>query len=349
MTTLRRGGEHDGAADPRDPRDDGTRRRRGAAVAGGDGFSVEEIARRVGRARRDAGDVVKRAHEDAQERVRTRARHARETAGKVHADARRHARDGARQAAGRARAAARQGRHRAEPRPDAATVAWPVALLALLCVIALVVAVVALSGSDRTNRPSPINGDQLGPAPVETVDQYVTRADAALDAIDDAEPHWALVSLLPARSPSEAAAAVDGIAGLRVATMIVGSTGIRDIPEPVAGATRADVLTREYDAYLRALTLPEAVAAPEVTGLVVRATADRLREIRGRDGVAAVEPLPADAVAGRFGIRPLTAGHDAFAESLPEALVPPAPEEPDAGAGSGSGADPAAGASGTGE
>lgn len=190
------------------------------------------------------------------------------------------------------------------------SVDWPWALLALLCVIGLVAAVVILSGSDRMSRGPLVNGDALGPGATESVAAYVARADASLSGLDDAggDPsrHWALVSFLPAQGPRESAAAVEGIPGLRVAQLVVGAGGFRALPEPIAGENRADVLAREFDTYVTALNLPAGTAPGGVSGLVIEGMPEQLREIRTRPGVTAVEALPAGAVAGHFGVRPLT-------------------------------------------
>lgn len=58
--------------------------------------------------------------------------------------------------------------------------------------------------------------------------------------------------------------------------------------------------------------------APAIIGLVVRATPGQLREVARLPGVRAVEALPADAVWGRFAVRPLQPQFSETASPLPD-------------------------------
>lgn len=208
-------------------------------------------------------------------------------------------------------------RHRAhepERRPGDGVSPY-VAIASLVCVVMLAAAMFFMAGSDRVSRPMNINGDMVGIETGETVADYAERAAKTLEdpppLADGSEasrraPHWALVSFDPAVDAQVAAAAVDNIHGLRVSVLYAGQIVSRPLPEPTEGATRADVIDRELGLIRRAAGPGVQGNDPVgVTGLLVRGTVLQLRGIQSRPGVVAVEALPADAVAGRFGVRPL--------------------------------------------
>ncbi|QGS33668.1 hypothetical protein FOB82_00615 [Corynebacterium xerosis] len=207
-------------------------------------------------------------------------------------------------------------RHRApEPEKSASDGVSPVmAAIAILCVLGLAVALVLMSGSDRVSGPMNVNGDFAGPESEESVSDYAARASESLgtplpladgSAPEEGAEHWALVSFDPPADADVAEAAVDGIEGLRVGTLYVGPMASRPIAEPTAGQSRADVIRAELDLIARAAGPVIGGGEHGITGLLVRAPLEQLRAIEGRPGVAAVEALAADAVYGRFGVRPL--------------------------------------------
>lgn len=183
----------------------------------------------------------------------------------------------------------------------------------------------------------PVGGDRLGPEQGMTVAAYIARARASLDGGDEATGHWALVSLSAAATPSAAADLLDGAAersgvgpgALRVARVLLQppladvSTAVQEIavPEPSVDRSRRDVLGAAWDkaaATAAAVAGPgraggirrwEAAtlrdAGPALIGAVVYARPAVLRSLAATDGVRAVEALPADAVAGVFGVAPL--------------------------------------------
>lgn len=165
------------------------------------------------------------------------------------------------------------------------------ALLSLLCVIGLAMTLVLLAGSDRVSRPPGAMGDFLGPESGETVADYRVRAEGTLDSLADD-------------------GAVEGFDSMRVATVLVGPVASRDMPEPVAGQRRYDVIERAVASAGRSAGAGDSADGPRVNGLVVRGTLGQLRVVRGRPGVAVVEALPADAVRGRFGVRALSEMED---------------------------------------
>lgn len=189
------------------------------------------------------------------------------------------------------------------------------ALLSLLCVIGLAMTLLLLAGSDRVSRPPGTMGDFLGPESGESVADYRARAEGTLDSLadDGAEAqaaHWALVTFDPPADVATAAAAVEGFDSMRVATVLVGPVASRDMPEPVAGQRRYDVIERAVASAGRSAGAGDSADGPRVNGLVVRGTLGQLRVVRGRPGVAVVEALPADAVRGRFGVRALSEMED---------------------------------------
>ncbi len=236
-------------------------------------------------------------------------------------------------------------RHRApEPAKKSGEGVSPVAAaISIVCVIGLAVVLVVMAGSDRVHGPMNVNGDVVGVESGEPLADYAARASESLrtpppladgSTADVNARHWALVSFDPPADAATAAAAVDGIDGLRVGTMFVGPTVSRSLPEPVAGTTRADVFARELDLIGRSAGVAvEGYHGVGITGLLVRGTLGQLRSIEGRPGVVAVEALAADAVVGRFGVRPLP---------LPEPEPAPEPGDvPDPAPEAGDGAEPA--------
>ena len=171
----------------------------------------------------------------------------------------------------------------------------------------LVAGFVALGGiwvagqSDLTAKPMALNGDQLGQNYGESAAEYQLRAMNSLSRLDESAPTWALVTF---RSPQTAVAAAD-IAPvdkvLRVSAMIEEGLPPIELPEPVAGATRAGVFT-----HANALIRISGKTPGKLTGLVVYAPKQQLMALASNPDVFSVEALPADAVWGRFGITPVT-------------------------------------------
>lgn len=202
----------------------------------------------------------------------------------------------------------RSSRHRAADTTRRDGIHPGFAIASLLCVVALIAVVFALSGSDRMAKPMAINGDQLGPDYDENLGAYALRAKETLDDArvnNHEQQRWALVSFTPPASIDTAAAAVSNIDGLRVAQVLMGPAAAVGVPEPTGSESRADVFTR-----VRELTGPMAGFEPnspelDFTGLVVYGNADQLVQIAERKEIFAVEALPTDARAGHFGVQPL--------------------------------------------
>ncbi|PXX62346.1 hypothetical protein DFR70_107214 [Nocardia tenerifensis] len=191
-------------------------------------------------------------------------------------------------------------------------------LAAGVAVVALVVFIVLL-GVLHPPRKAGVFTDRLGPEQGEQVADYLARARDSLAGADTAD-HWALVSftepVVPEQIPPNSG-------GLRIAQVLYRvpvprvQTPLVAVPVPAGDA--AAVASAESAAWL----LPRAALddrAAEVgalsaarlrsgcacaVGIVVRGPLDGLRKIASQNGIRAVEALPADAVAGRFGVVPL--------------------------------------------
>ncbi|HJC86289.1 MAG TPA: hypothetical protein H9751_12280 [Candidatus Corynebacterium faecigallinarum] len=187
--------------------------------------------------------------------------------------------------------------------------AW-VMWLSVLCLVALGITVLTLSNSERMSRPQAINGDSLGPETGETVVDYVTRARESLveaeTGADSDDPRWALVTPMVPAGTEPLTEMLSDQADLRVSTLLAGNTQW-SLPEPAVGQHRGDVF-----AEARALMAANAGVevddpALDVLGVLVHGTPAQLRALDDRPDVLTVEALPADAVYGRIGMRPVSA------------------------------------------
>lgn len=181
--------------------------------------------------------------------------------------------------------------------------AW-VMWLSVACLVALVVAVIALSNSDRMSRPGAVNGDALGPETGESTEDYLARAADALAAATGDEPRWALVSPDGPADVAALTAVFTDQPDLRVSTLLAGNVQWT-LPEPAVGHRREDVFTLARHRVAASAGVPDTDGALGITGVIVRGTPDQLRAVASTPGVRGVEPLPPDAVYGRFGSRPL--------------------------------------------
>ncbi len=220
-------------------------------------------------------------------------------------------------------AEANQGATKKTPRRSrghSSEVSPAIAILSFLCVLGLAILMIVLSQSTRVGGTQHINGDFLGPQGWENgnPEAYAQRADETLAdraaesaEVSDGNPlgpklhFWALASFDTRQDSATVARAVDDIAGLRVATALVGTMSSRDLPEPIDGASHQEVLDQELAVAASSAQVP--LDSPDllINGLVVYGTIDQLQRLREQDSIIAVEALPADASRGRFGIRPL--------------------------------------------
>ncbi|WP_193487781.1 hypothetical protein [Corynebacterium heidelbergense] len=179
--------------------------------------------------------------------------------------------------------------------------AW-VMWVSAVCTALLVLAVVALSQSDRTSRvPLPM-GDQLGPIGMEGR-EYQQFADRQLASMQGEEPRWALITPDAPWDAGGLKAALGDVPG-RVSTLLVGPNVQWVLPEPVAGHTRAEVFDRALaDLSAKAGLRPGDPRRVVVNGVLIRATPDVLRGVDAKTGVRLVEPADPGAIYGRMGVR----------------------------------------------
>ena len=160
---------------------------------------------------------------------------------------------------------------------------------AIAIVVFLLVLVVFLAGACGPGPTRSLQGDQLGPDPEESAEQYQTRA---AESVEDARREtYALVTFDPPVNAQTAAQAVD--AAERV-NAVIAQDDFRpiELPEPTDGETRVDVLTR-------------AIAKEKINSVIIYEDGKTLEEIAQGADIFAVEAAPHDAAWGGFGIRPL--------------------------------------------
>src|SRR5690606_11755660 len=146
----------------------------------------------------------------------------------------------------------------------------------------------------------------------------------SLSGTDSAE-HWALVSFTEYQSPHRLPELAGGLRIGRVLYQVPLPRVQTQLVTVQVPATEEVVLRSAEDAAWQLLDqLRRATAIDERTekvitvsaarlregcacavGLIVRGTLDQLRDLAARNGIRAVEALPADAVAGAFAVVPL--------------------------------------------
>ncbi|AEF39824.1 hypothetical protein [Hoyosella subflava] len=167
-----------------------------------------------------------------------------------------------------------------------------------------------------------IRTDRLGPVSGESAEEYAVRAAAALNEAPE-ETAWALLTFDP---PARSAEVIDATGDTRISRVVVdGGAGARpdddeyrvlpdmpiDLPSPVPGViTSHEALETAVSSALSRLrtfrgafedgTPPDCTC---VVGVVVRADGETLRSIAEHESVSTAEPLPGDAVWGRFAVR----------------------------------------------
>ena len=175
-----------------------------------------------------------------------------------------------------------------------------VAALMLLGVLALVV--VLAFGLLGTQPRTALQGDQLGPDGTETAAEYRERAEASLAQAD--EPAYALVGFSEPLSAQEVSDALRPIQ--RMDAIVIGLAAPIAVPEPVTGATRADVIdTVLFRVADHAGDMGEEAPA-KVDAVVVYSGGSQLRALASDPRVDTVEVAPEDAAWGSFGVRPPT-------------------------------------------
>ncbi|MBB3038820.1 hypothetical protein [Hoyosella altamirensis] len=197
---------------------------------------------------------------------------------------------------------------------------WRIASVVVFVGFLVVVVIVGYLTPPRTS--DSIRTDRLGPVSGESAEDYAARAAAALSEAPE-EPTWALLTFDP---PARLAEVIDVTGDTRISRVVVdGSAGARpdddkyrilpdmpiDLPAPVPGVNNSyDALETAVSSALSRLrtfrgafedgTPPDCSC---VVGVVVRADGETLRRISEHKGVYTAEPLPDDAVWGRFAVR----------------------------------------------
>ncbi|QBS44104.1 hypothetical protein [Nocardia sp. CS682] len=201
--------------------------------------------------------------------------------------------------------------------PDRRTL--PLGRLALAAAAVALVLFIVLLGVLNPPRKDGVSTDRLGPEQGEQVTDYLARAQASLEGTDIAD-HWALVSftepLVPEQIPRHSG-------GMRISQVLyqVSIPRVQTplVAVPVPQGDEAAVSSAESAAWLLPRTVADqraasinALAAARLrsgcactVGLVLRGPLDGLRNLAAQNGIRAVQALPSDAVADRFGVVPL--------------------------------------------
>ena len=149
--------------------------------------------------------------------------------------------------------------------------------------------IIFLAGACGPGPTQTLQGDQLGPEPEESAEQYQSRAATSVEGAR--RDTYALVTFAEATDAKTAAEAVEG--AQRVSAVITQTDLLpEEIPEPTQGENRADVFTR-------------AVEDKDINSVIIYDDGTMLEEITQRAEVFAVEAAPNDAAWGSFGIRPV--------------------------------------------
>ncbi|TSE01296.1 hypothetical protein FOS14_05775 [Skermania sp. ID1734] len=199
--------------------------------------------------------------------------------------------------------------------------------------------VVLLVGILNPPRPAAVATDALGPDSGERVGGYLDRANRTLGgSVDD--QHWALVSLHQELTPADVVRIADGVRVSEVLYRVpidrvqspVVTVAVSADPRSVLWSDRvaADQVRGQVsdgrEAQVAAVVSARLTAGcPCVVAFLVRADNPALQRISQDAAVRAVEALPADAVFGRFSVRPLFPEQTDIAVPGPDdGPVPPA-------------------------
>ena len=200
--------------------------------------------------------------------------------------------------------------------PDRPAPPWRGLTLAAVA-IGLVVLIVLLGVLSSPPR-SVVSTDRLGADQGEQVADYLARSRDSL-AGPDQDAHWALVSFTEPLTPQQVP---DHSGGMRIAQVL------HRVPIPRVQTPMVAVAVPEGDAAAVASATDAAWLLPRPTddrtahiitvaaarlragcactvGLVVRGPLTALRNLATQHRIRAVEALPADAIAGSFGVVPL--------------------------------------------
>ena len=166
---------------------------------------------------------------------------------------------------------------------DGAQLRRAVAVISLGLIAVLAIALLVIP------RPEPVRvpqGDALGPETGESLNAYQQRVARTAEQAPTG-PRFGLVTFTTALEPATAGELTTHL--MRVNAAVTGQGPAIALPEPVPGATRAQVFQR--------------AGAQHIHAVVVYDEATRLEKMRDHPSVAVVEMLDSDAVWGTFAIR----------------------------------------------
>ena len=172
------------------------------------------------------------------------------------------------------------------------------AALVLLAVVAFLV--ILAFGLLGTQPRSALQGDQLGPDGTDTAAEYRERAEASLAQAD--KPAYALVGFSKPLSPHDVSEALQPVQ--RMDAIVIGLAAPIAVPEPVAGAERADVIDSVFARVAEQANGMGEEAPTKVDAVVVYSAGAQLRALASDPRVETVEVAPEDAAWGSFGVRP---------------------------------------------
>lgn len=173
-------------------------------------------------------------------------------------------------------------------------------LTALAVVVAAVLMVCGVWFlGDRAQVAPPVKGDQLGMDGSESFDDYAARAEESLASLNDDTSHFALVTFSQPLGPQQASTVLDHI--WRVNAVVVQGLPPIAVGEPKNRAERSEV----FSAALRRAETDGDVESPQLVSVVAHDSGAALASLAEDQAVAVVEALPADAVWGSFGVRPV--------------------------------------------
>lgn len=159
--------------------------------------------------------------------------------------------------------------------------------IAAAALIVIAGAIFGAGFSDRMSKPMRPNGDVVGQRLGESYSSYQARAAGTIhtDGIC-----FALVTLAQPMPIDEVGALVDSWSIQRVSEVVYMHQKPVELPEPMPGRSRSDVLREQLD------------SEEPISGFVVYDDAIDISALAGSQ-VGAIEMLPNDAAWGRFGIR----------------------------------------------
>ncbi|WP_245545769.1 hypothetical protein [Nocardia higoensis] len=211
--------------------------------------------------------------------------------------------------------------------PDQQSGRGSVRVLTMVVAAALIVAFFAVLGVLNPPRDLGVRTDRLGPENAERVSDYLARAANSLNGTDSDE-HWALLSFTEPLPPDQLTAHTGGLrigqvlyqvplprvrTPLTTIPVPANETAVRNSASAAAGLMRSastgDLADERYRRILEVSANRLEAGCACAVAVVVRGPLDRLRQLSADPAIRAVQALPADAVAGHYGVAPLLPEH----------------------------------------